>query len=329
MTDLYINKLYLAPMAGVTDETFRKICTSYGADMTVSEMICAKALVYEQKSSPSVRSATAPISHIPEGVKNCILQIFGHEEDILSDAAKMLVNGKYKDFKGELTPALDINMGCPVKKIVSNGEGSALMKSPTLAERLVRAVKDSVSVPVSVKMRIGWDSDSINAVEFAKALEAGGADAIFVHGRTKEMMYSGKADLSAIAAVKRAVSIPVIGNGDITSPESAKRMLEETECDSLMIGRGALGTPWLFKSIKSVLTGGDEYTPSNDEIKSVMLAQLRDAINIKGERRGMPESKSHMAWYIKNCRNAAYIRDSIMRAETLSDIEKAIDEAFV
>ncbi len=328
MTDFYTNKLYLAPMAGVTDEIFRKICTKLGADMTVSEMICAKALVYEQRSGPSVRSATAPLSHIPEGVKNCILQLFGHEEDIMSEAAKMLKNGKYKDFSGELPPALDINMGCPVKKIVSNGEGSAMMKNPTLAEKIVRAVKDSVSCPVSVKMRIGWDKESVNAVEFAKAVEAGGADAIFVHGRTREMMYSGNCNLEEIAKVKKAVNVPVIGNGDITSAEAAKHMLEVTECDSLMIGRGALGNPWIFKSIKSVLAGGGEYIPTNEEIKETMLSQFDESIELKGERRGMAESKSHMAWYIKNCRNAAFLRDSIMRAETRSDIEYAINKAF-
>ncbi len=315
-------------MAGVTDETFRRICVSLGADMTVSEMICAKALVYEQRSGPSVRSATAPLSHIPEGVSNCILQLFGHEEDIMSEAARMLAYGKYKDFSGELPPALDINMGCPVKKIVSNGEGSALMKSPSLAEKLVRTLKDTVSIPVSVKMRIGWDRDSINAVDFAKALEAGGADAIFVHGRTREMMYSGECNLREIAAVKRAVSIPVIGNGDISSPTDAARMYRETGCDSLMIGRGALGNPWIFKSIKNVLAGKEEYIPSSEEIRETMLSQLRDSISLKGERRGMPESKSHMAWYIKSCRNAALIRDSIMRAETLAEVEEAINQAF-
>ncbi len=315
-------------MAGVTDEIFRKICTRLGADMTVSEMICAKALVYEQRSGPSVRSATAPLSHIPDGVKNCILQLFGHEEDIMSQAAKLLKNGEYKDFSGELPPALDINMGCPVKKIVSNGEGSALMKNPALAEKVVRAVKDAVSCPVSVKMRIGWDKDSINAVDFAKALESGGADAIFVHGRTREMMYSGKCNLGEIAKVKKAVKVPVIGNGDITSAETAKHMLEVTECDSLMIGRGALGNPWIFKSIKSVLAGGEEYIPSNEEIKTTVLSQLDEAIALKGERRGMAESKSHMAWYIKKCRNAAILRDSIMRAETRADIESSINEAF-
>lgn len=329
MTELYTQrKLYLAPMAGVTDEIFRRICVSHGADVTVSEMICAKALVYEQRSGSSVRSATAPLAHIPNGVHNCILQIFGHEEDIMAEAARMLTDGSYKDASGEHPIALDINMGCPVKKIVSNGEGSALMKDPMLAEKLVRAVKDATALPVSVKMRIGWDKDSINAVEFAKALESGGADAIFVHGRTREMMYSGKSDNSQIAAVKKAVSIPVIGNGDICTPEDAIRMLEETECDSIMIGRGALGNPWLFEGIRAALGGKKPYIPSSDEIRKTMLCHLDESLNLKGEHRGLAEIKSHMAWYIKNCRNAAYLRNSIMRSENRDSIVNAINEAF-
>ena len=328
MNDIYTGKLFLAPMAGVTDETFRKICTSLGADISVSEMICAKALVYEQRSHASVRPATAPLAHIPDGTKNCILQLFGHEEDIMSEAAKRLTNGDYRGFSGELPIALDINMGCPVKKIVSNGEGSALMKNPALAEKLVHAVKDATHLPVSVKMRIGWDKDSINAVEFAKAIESGGADAIFVHGRTREQMYSGHADYSQIAKVKAAVSVPVIGNGDVFTVEDAKRMYEETGCDSIMIGRGSLGNPWLFGNIKRFMDGNEPITPTSDEVRGMMIHHLNESVRLKGERRGLAEIKSHMAWYIKNCRGAASIRDSIMRSESREEIENAINAAF-
>jgi nifR3 family TIM-barrel protein len=328
MNGIYKGKLFLAPMAGVTDETFRKICTSLGADVSVSEMICAKALVYEQRSHASVRPATAPLAHIPDGTKNCILQLFGHEEDIMAEAARRLASGEYRGFSGELPIALDINMGCPVKKIVSNGEGSALMKDPALAERLVSSVKKATNLPVSVKMRIGWDKDSINASEFAKALECGGADAIFVHGRTREQMYSGHADYSQIARVKAAVSVPVIGNGDVFTVEDAKRMYEETGCDSIMIGRGSLGNPWLFGNVKRYISGTDPITPTSDEVREMMIHHLNESVRIKGERRGLAETKSHMAWYIKSCRGAASIRDSIMRAETRDEIECAINAAF-
>lgn len=328
MNGIYTGKLFLAPMAGVTDETFRKICTSLGADVSVSEMICAKALVYEQRSHASARAATAPLAHIPDGTKNCILQLFGHEEDIMAEAARRLTSGDYRCFSGELPIALDINMGCPVKKIVSNGEGSALMKDPALAERLVRAVKDATHLPVSVKMRIGWDKDSINAVEFAKALECGGADAICVHGRTREQMYSGHADYSQIAKVKAAVSVPVIGNGDIFTVDDAKRMYDETGCDSIMIGRGSLGNPWLFGNIKRVMNGKEAVIPTPDDVREMMIRHLNESVRLNGERRGLAEIKSHMAWYIKSCRGAASIRDSIMRAETMAEIEEAISSAF-
>ena len=329
MNDIYKRKLYLAPMAGFTDATFREICANHGADITVSEMICAKALCYEQKSGPSVKSRTAPLAYIPKGVDNCILQIFGHEPEFMSEAAKMLVSGEYKGYDGYTLPiALDINMGCPVKKITSNGDGSALMKSPALARDVVRAVKDAVNIPVSVKMRIGWDRNSINAVEFAKYLEDGGADAIFVHGRTKDMMYSGKSDNSVIAAVKKAVSVPVIGNGDVASAKDAVKMYDQTDCDGIMIGRGALGNPWLFESIKSVSEGGAERIPSAEEVRDAMLNHFDMALKLKGDRCGIAETKSHLAWYIKNLRGAASIRDRIMRSENADMIREAVYAAF-
>lgn len=329
MTSIYKNKLFLAPMAGFTDATFREICLSHGADITVSEMICAKALCYEQKSSPSVRSKTAHLAYIPNDSNNCILQIFGHEPDFMADAAKMLESCDYKGCLNSTPPlAIDINMGCPVKKITSNGEGSALMKDPKLARSIVHAVKSAVSIPVSVKMRIGWNAESINAVEFAKYLEDGGADAIFVHGRTKAMMYSGRSDNAAIANVKAAVSVPVIGNGDVNTPEDALRMINETSCDSVMIGRGALGNPWLFENIKAMLNNTPQHTPDKNEIRDAMLYHFEKAIALKGERCGIAETKSHLAWYIKYSRGAASARDKIMRSETPDEIRSAVMEAF-
>ena len=329
MSDIYERKLFLAPMAGFTDSVFRKICTSHGADVTVSEMICAKALCYEQKSGPSVRSRTAPLAYIPSGTDNCILQIFGHEPEFMAEAARMLMSGEYKGYDGYTLPiALDINMGCPVKKITSNGDGSALMKGPRLAREVVRAVKNAVSVPVSVKMRIGWDRNTINAVEFARYVEDGGADAIFVHGRTKDMMYSGHSDNTRIASVKEAVSVPVIGNGDVNTPPDAVRMYNETGCDGIMIGRGALGNPWIFENIKALSEGKPEKVPSPEEIRDAMLVHFDMALELKGDRCGIAETKSHLAWYIRNSRGAASVRDKIMRSENAGQIREAIYEAF-
>lgn len=329
MNGFYSGKLFLAPMAGFTDAVFRDICISHGADIAVSEMICAKALCYEQKSGPSVKSRTAPLAFIPEGMaKSCVLQIFGHEPEFMAEGARMLACGDYKGFCGERPIALDINMGCPVKKITSNGDGSALMKDPTLAREVVRAVKSAVDIPVSVKMRIGWDKNSVNAVEFAKYVEDGGADAVFVHGRTKDMMYSGRSDNSVIGQVKDALSIPVIGNGDITTAEDARKMLEQTDCDSVMIGRGALGNPWLFSDIKDMMEGREQKRRSANEVKTEMISHLERALALKGDRCGIAETKSHLAWYIKNFRGAAVARDRIMRSETPGQILEAIETAF-
>ena len=320
--------LYLAPMAGVTDEIFRAICLSHGADVTVSEMVCAKALVYEQRAKASSPCKTAPLAHIPSDNVPCILQLFGHEPEFMAEAASMLQSGRYRGFCGELPVGIDINMGCPVRKIVSNGEGSALMRNIPLAADIVSAVKGAVSVPVSVKMRIGWDSEHINAVEFALSMQEAGADALFVHGRTRDMMYSGHADMDVIRAVKDAVSIPVIANGDITSIESALSAFSQTGCDGIMIGRGAVGNPWLFSQIKAALSGAEAHIPTKKEIHTLMKYHLERSVECKGERVGTGEVKYHMARYIRDVSGAAAFRDRIMRAQTSAEMIGLMDEIF-
>ena len=320
--------LYLAPMAGVTDEIFRAICLSHGADVTVSEMVCAKALVYEQRAKASSACKTAPLAHIPKDNAPCILQIFGHEPEFMAEAARMLSVGDYRGFTEELPVGIDINMGCPVRKIVSNGEGSALMRNVSLASQIVSSVKSATSLPVSVKMRIGWDAEHVNAIEFALAMQSAGADALFVHGRTREMMYSGRADMGVIRAVKEAVNIPVIANGDVVSAESAQSALSLTGCDGLMIGRGAVGNPWLFSQIKAHRSGEAPVLPTGEEMLALMRRHLELSVEKKGERTGTGEVKYHMARYIRDVSGAAAFRDRIMRAQTSAEMLSLMDEIF-
>lgn len=314
----------LAPMAGATDYAFRTVCKNFGAEYLVSEMVCAKALCYEQKIKKSLQSSpskTAPLASIRDGELPMTIQIFGSEPEFMAEAAKMIVENSYRGSTSLFTPsAIDINMGCPVHKVVSNGEGSALLKNPQLAAKIVEAVRCAVDVPVTVKIRIGWDSNSINAVEMAKRLEDAGASLICVHGRTREQQYAPYADWTQIAAVKQAVGVPVIGNGDIFEAPDALRMMTETGCDGVMIGRGALGNPWIFENTINLFEGKEIREISINERIDTALYHLDLLIKDKGERVGIAESRKHLGWYMKGIRGAAEKRNQINSAQSLDEL---------
>ena len=293
------NNVFLAPMAGVTDLPFRCMCRDFGCGFVYSEMVSAKGLYYKDKK-------TATLMRIDEKEKPCAIQIFGSEPDIMATVVpEVLKTG---------ADIIDINMGCPTPKIVNNGDGSALMKNPRLAGKVIRAVTDASKVPVTVKFRMGWDSQSINAVEFAKIAEANGASAVTVHGRTREQFYSGQADWNIIKEVKYAVKIPVIGNGDIFSAQHAKRMFEETGCDAVMVGRGAEGNPFIFKQINELLKMGEvTYFPTNREKVECAKKLLVDLVKEKGENRGVKEARKHIAWFIKGLPGNAQIKTTVFK----------------
>lgn len=320
--------IMLAPMAGATDHAFRTVCKGFGAEYLVSEMVCAKALCYEQRIKKSLSaspSKTAPLAAIREGELPMAVQIFGSEPSFMAEAAKMIAENSYRGTTSLFTPtAIDINMGCPVPKVVSNGEGSALLKNPSLAAEIVSAVVKAVDIPVTVKIRIGWDKNSINAVEMAKRLEAAGATLICVHGRTREQQYAPYADRTQIAAVKKAVSIPVIGNGDIFTPNDAVKMMNETGCDGIMIGRGALGNPWIFENTVDLFEGRPIREIPQNEVIDVALSHLRLMIEDKGERAGVAESRKHLGWYMKGLRGAAELRNRINTAATLEELTELL-----
>ena len=291
---------YLAPLAGITNGAFRRICFEMGAGTACSEMVSAKGLFYGDKN-------TSKLLEILPGEGKVGYQIFGHEPDIMAYAAREL-DCRENAF-------LDINMGCPVPKVVKNFEGSYLMKDPDLVFDIVSACVKNSSKPVTVKMRAGWDAEHMNAAEVALAAEAGGASAVAVHARTREQVYSGKADWSVIERVRRAIKITLIGNGDVFSREDANRMIEETGCDIVMIGRGALGNPWIFRDDGS----GKSYVPSTEEIKEVMLRQLNDTASLKSEHIAVLEMRKHVGWYLKGRPGSSALRNAI---NTISDIEE-------
>lgn len=302
----------LAPLAGITDGPFRRLCSEAGAGLVYSEMVSAKGLWYKDKN-------TGGLLEILPGEGPVAYQLFGHEPEIMAFAARELDKRDNVIF--------DINMGCPVPKIVKNGEGSALMKNPDLAHDVVAAAVKNTSKPVTVKIRAGWDADSINAVEVAHAVSAAGASAIAVHGRTREQYYSGKADWSVIAAVKRAVDIPVIGNGDVTDGASALRMVEETGCDFVMVARGALGNPWIFRELNAAWRGDPlPPPPTKEDKKQMMLRHFNDVLDLKGEYVAVREMRKHVGWYLKGVPGAAAFRGKINQINSAVELRKAIQE---
>lgn len=308
----------LAPMAGFTDHAMRVVSHLHGSEYSVTEMVSAKAVMYGDKKTFELARIT------PEEGPTAV-QIFGSEPDVMAFAAKKLS----EPFDGNAAPvAIDINMGCPVNKIFKNGEGSALMKNPELIEKIVSAVKSAIDIPCTVKLRTGVDSEHINAVECALAAEAGGADMITVHGRTRAQMYSGDVDREIIASVKSAVKIPVFANGDITDKHSALEMLRVTQADGIMIGRGAVGNPFLFEEIKAALANTEYTSPSLSERINCAIFQLRLAIEEKGEYRAVSEAKKQIALYLHSFRGAAAIRAHINRATTFTEVESALKDAI-
>ena len=303
--------LVLAPMAGVTDLAFRTVCAELGAAVTVTEMVSSRALIYQDKKSRSLLHKT------PIGV--CGAQIFGNDPSVMADGAALALEASGADF-------IDINMGCPMPKIANNGDGSALMKDPEKAARIVEAVVRAVPVPVTVKMRKGWDKGSCNAPELAAMLEQAGASAIAVHGRTKTMLYSGVADWDCIRAVREAVKIPVIANGDIFTAEDAVKCKARTGADMLMLGRTTFGDPWVFRQAQAALRG--EAVPETPPLcgrVDTALRQFRLAAQDKGEHIACLEARKHFAWYLRGVAHSGYYKEKISSISTMDEIERIAD----
>ena len=304
------NNLILAPMAGVTDLPFRLLCKEQGCGLMYTEMVSAKAILYKNRN-------TGPLMEVRPEEEPVALQLFGSDPEIVSDIAAQVENGPYA--------FIDINMGCPVPKLVNNGEGSALMKNPTLVEEILTALVKKVKKPVTVKFRKGFDDDHINAVEIARIAESCGVSAVAVHGRTRAQFYSGKADWDIIRQVKEAVKIPVIGNGDIFTPEDAKRMLYETGCDGLMIARGAKGNPWIFSRTLHYLETGELLgPPDKEELKETILRHAQLQVQFKGEYLGLCEMRKHLSWYTVGLPHSSSLRNDVNQTETWEDFYNLI-----
>lgn len=308
------NNLILAPMAGVTDLPFRLLCKEQGAGLLCMEMVSAKAILYKNKNTEELLSIDArenPVS----------LQLFGSDPVIMSEIAKQIEERPFD--------ILDINMGCPVPKVVNNGDGSALMKNPVLAGKIIEATAKAIKKPVTVKIRKGFDDDHVNAVEMAKIAQESGAAAVVVHGRTREQYYSGKADWDIIRQVKEAVSIPVIGNGDILTARDVIRMSEQTGCDGFMIARGAEGNPWIFKQILHYFEVGEELAkPDFTEVRDMILRHARMQIDFKGEYTAIREMRKHAAWYTAGYKNSSKLRARVCEVETYEELETLFNEVL-
>ena len=308
------NSAALAPMAGVADCAFRELCASFGASYTVTEMVSSKGIHFNSKKSAELMELTD--KERPSGI-----QIFGDEPDTMAEAAVFA-----QQFKPDF---IDINMGCPAPKISGNGSGASLMKNPKLCGEIVSKVVKAVNVPVTVKMRKGWDDESVNCVEVAKIVEYNGASAVAVHGRTRQQYYKPPVDWDIIREVKSSLKIPVIGNGDVTSGQSAKKLYEHTGCDMVMVGRGALGRPWIFKEINEYLKNGTLPTPPSTEEKlNIMISQIERMCELKGEYLGIRQSRKHIVWYLKGFKGAASLRNEAGHVSSMEEIKSLVQKVL-